>query len=99
MLRQRSRRYLFLYTVAPSIDAAGLKSFDFLSSSTELRDELEQITLYFREKMSSVCLDIKVFYHSIDSFMLYDTNLVQKMVAGLSNDVSNGTGIFLALVI
>ena len=37
LLRQRSRPYLFSNTVAPAIVAAGIKVFDILTASTELR--------------------------------------------------------------
>ena len=49
MLRQRSRPYLFSNTVAPSIVAASLKVLEMLSSTTHLRDKLEENTKYFRE--------------------------------------------------
>ena len=42
LLRQRSRPYLFSNTVAPPIVAASLKALELLSSSTELRDKLEE---------------------------------------------------------
>ncbi|MBT3495717.1 MAG: glycine C-acetyltransferase, partial [Candidatus Marinimicrobia bacterium] len=48
LLRQRSRPYLFSNTVAPSIVSAGIKAFELLSSSTKLRDKLENNTAYFR---------------------------------------------------
>ena len=50
MLRQRSRPYLFSNSLAPSIVGAAIKVFDILSSSTELRDKLEDNTAYFKEK-------------------------------------------------
>jgi len=50
LLRQRSRPYLFSNTVAPSIVSASLKVLEMLSSTTELRDRLEDNTKYFREK-------------------------------------------------
>src|SRR5712692_6370392 len=48
LLRQRSRPYLFSNTIAPPVVAASLKALDILSSSTELRDKLEENTKYFR---------------------------------------------------
>merc|ERR1711991_1147966 len=51
MLRQRSRPYLFSNSLAPSIAGAANKVFDILSSSTELRDKLEDNTNYFKEKI------------------------------------------------
>jgi glycine C-acetyltransferase len=53
MLRQRSRPYLFSNSLAPSIVGAGIKVFDLLSSTTELRDKLEENTNYFKERIKS----------------------------------------------
>ena len=72
LLRQRSRPYIFSNTVAPSIVAASLKVFDILSSSTKLRDKLEENTAYFRDKMTSAGFDIKQGEHPIVPIMLYD---------------------------
>jgi glycine C-acetyltransferase len=59
MLRQRSRPYLFSNSLAPSIVGASIKVFEILSSTTVLRDKLEQNTLYFKEKIRSAGFDIK----------------------------------------
>ncbi len=98
LLRQRSRPYLFSNTVAPSIVTAGIKAFDLLSSSTELRDKLEKNTLYFREKMSAVGFDIKEGDHPIVPIMLYDANLAQEMAAALLNEGIYVTGFFFPVV-
>ena len=86
MLRQRSRPYLFSNTVAPAIVGASLKVFDLLSSSTALRDKLEENTKYFREQMTSAGFDIKPGIHPIVPIMLYDAVLSQKMADGLLNE-------------
>ena len=77
MLRQRSRPYLFSNTVAPAIVGASLAVFDMLSGSTELRDKLEDNTIYFREKMTAAGFDIKPGTHPIVPIMLYDAKLSQ----------------------
>ena len=59
LLRQRSRPYLFSNTVAPPIVAASLKALEFLTSSTELRDKLEENTKYFRAALTERGLTIK----------------------------------------
>ena len=46
LLRQRSRPYLFSNTVAPAIVAVGAEALDMISSTTRLRDKLEQNTMY-----------------------------------------------------
>ena len=83
LLRQRSRPYLFSNTVAPNIVAASIKVFDILSSSTHLRDKLEENTKYFREKIKNAGFEIKEGIHPIVPIMLGDAVLAQKMAARL----------------
>lgn len=83
LLRQRSRPYLFSNTVAPSIVAASLKVLDLLSSTTDLRDKLEENTRYFREKIKEAGFEIKDGIHPIVPIMLGDAVLSQKMAAKL----------------
>ena len=98
LLRQRSRPYIFSNTVAPSIVAASLKVFDILSSSTKLRDKLEENTAYFREKMTSAGFDIKQGEHPIVPIMLYDAVLAQKMAADLLEESIYVIGFFFPVV-
>ncbi|MFN8330176.1 MAG: hypothetical protein U0T81_03000 [Saprospiraceae bacterium] len=56
MLRQRSRPYLFSNTLAPSIVGASICVLELLSSSTALRDKLENNTKYFRKAMTDAVL-------------------------------------------
>ena len=79
VLRQRSRPYLFSNTLAPAIAAAGIKVFQMISSTTALRDKLEQNTRYFREKISKVGFEILKGNHPIVPIMLYDSLLAQEM--------------------
>lgn len=79
LLRQRSRPYLFSNTVAPAIVAAGTKVFKMLSSTTALRDKLEDNTKYFRKKISKVGFKILDGEHPIVPIMLYDSLLAQEM--------------------
>ncbi len=83
MLRQRSRPYLFSNTVAPVIAAATLKAIELLTTSTELRDRLEENTKYFREKITALGFEIKPGSHPIVPIMLGDAKLAQKMAARL----------------
>ena len=83
LLRQRSRPYLFSNTVAPSIVAASLKVLEMLSSTTHLRDKLEENTKYFRDGIKKAGLDIKDGVHPIVPIMLGDAVLAQKMAARL----------------
>ncbi|WP_026953756.1 glycine C-acetyltransferase [Algoriphagus vanfongensis] len=83
LLRQRSRPYLFSNTLAPSITGASIAVFDLLTETTELRDKLEENTLYFREKMTAAGFDIKPGTHPIVPVMLYDAVLSQQMAEKL----------------
>jgi glycine C-acetyltransferase len=69
MLRQRARPYIFSNALAPSIVAAGMTVFEMLSETTELRDELEANTRYFRQKMTEAGFDIKPGVHPIVPIM------------------------------
>src|SRR5664280_177741 len=81
LLRQRSRPYLFSNTVAPSIVAGSIKVLEMLSSTTHLRDKLEENTKYFREKIKIAGLSIKEGVHPIVPIMLGDAALAQKVAA------------------
>ena len=83
LLRQRSRPYLFSNTVAPSIVVASLKVLKMLSSTTELRDRLEENTKYFREKISEAGFEIKEGKHPIVPIMMGDAVLAQNMASKL----------------
>jgi glycine C-acetyltransferase len=83
LLRQRSRPYLFSNTVAPNIVAASLKVFEMLSSTTHLRDKLEENTKYFREKIKVAGFNIKEGVHPIVPIMLGDAVLAQTMASKL----------------
>ena len=78
LLRQRSRPYLFSNTVAPTIAAASIKCLELLSRSTELRDQLEDNTRFFREGLTQAGLTIKPGTHPIVPVMLGDAALSQK---------------------
>ncbi|MFA0961503.1 glycine C-acetyltransferase [Roseivirga sp. BDSF3-8] len=83
ILRQRSRPYLFSNTLAPAITGASIAVLDMLSETTELRDKLEENTLYFREKMTEAGFDIKPGVHPIVPVMLYDAKLSQEFAEKL----------------
>ena len=83
LLRQRSRPYLFSNTLAPAIVGASIAVFDLLSGTTELRDRVEDNTLYFREQMTAAGFDIKPGTHAIVPIMLYEAQLAQDFAARL----------------
>lgn len=83
LLRQRSRPYLFSNTLAPSIAGASLKVLEMLSSSTELRDNLEANTRYFREAMTAHGFPIAAGEHPIVPIMLADAALAGKVAEAM----------------
>ncbi|MTI86902.1 MAG: glycine C-acetyltransferase [Balneolaceae bacterium] len=78
MLRQKSRPYLFSNTLAPSIAGASIEVLNLLNETTELRDKLEENTIYFRKGMTEAGFDIKEGSHPIVPIMLYEAQLAQK---------------------
>ncbi len=98
MLRQRSRPYLFSNTVAPAICAASIKVLDMLSSSTELRDHLEDNTRYFRNGMQAAGFAVNAGEHPIVPVMLGDAVLAQKMSQKLLERGIYAIGFFFPVV-
>ena len=98
LLRQRSRPYLFSNSLAPSIVGASIKVFDLLSSTTELRDTLEENTLYFKEHIKAAGFDIKPGDSPIVPIMLYDAALSQKFANRLLEEGVYAVGFFYPVV-
>ena len=98
MLRQRSRPYLFSNTAAPAIVGASIAVLDMLSSTTDLRDQLEANTKYFREKMTAAGFDIKPGDHPIVPIMLYDAVVAQQFAAALLEEGIYVIGFFFPVV-
>jgi glycine C-acetyltransferase len=98
MLRQRSRPYLFSNTLAPSIVGASIAVMDLLSETTELRDQLEANTKYFRTKMTEAGFDIKPGDHPIVPIMLYDAVVAQNFAAKLLEEGIYVIGFFFPVV-
>jgi len=82
-LRQKSRPYLFSNSLAPAIVGATIAVIDMISETTELRDKLEENTIYFRERMSKLGFDIKHGVHPIVAVMLYDEKTAHNMADAL----------------
>jgi glycine C-acetyltransferase len=72
MLRQRSRPYLFSNSLAPSIAAAAIATFDLLESSADLLRQLQENTSYFRSEMVSHGFEIPPSDHPIVPIMIGD---------------------------
>jgi glycine C-acetyltransferase len=98
MLRQRSRPYLFSNTVAPAICVASIKVLDMLSTSTALRDQLQENTHYFRKGMQAAGFDVDEGDHPIVPVMLGDAVLAQKMSQKLLERGVYAIGFFFPVV-
>ncbi|MBU3659534.1 MAG: glycine C-acetyltransferase [Flavobacteriales bacterium] len=98
LLRQRSRPYLFSNSLAPAIVGASLKVFELLSSTTELRDKLEENTLFFKENIKAAGFDIKPGDSPIVPIMLYDAALSQKFANRLLEEGVYAVGFFYPVV-
>ncbi len=75
LLRQRSRPYLFSNTVAPPVVAGAVRALELLEASTQLRDQLEDNTRFFRTGLAEKGLDIGPGEHPVVPLMLYDANV------------------------
>ena len=98
MLRQKSRPYLFSNSLAPSIVGAANKVFEILSVTTELRDQLEENTRYFKEAIIEAGFDIVPGDSPIVPIMLYDAALSQKFADRLLDEGVYAIGFFYPVV-
>ncbi|SFH59322.1 glycine C-acetyltransferase [Planctomicrobium piriforme] len=78
-LRQRSRPYLFSNSLAPPIVAAALTALDLVKQQPELRKQLWENTVYFREQINRLGLKVLPGEHPIVPVMLGDAVLAGKM--------------------
>ena len=81
LLRQRSRPYLFSNTLAPSICATAIRTFDLLTESTDNLDKLTENTRYFRARLKEEGFDVPEGVHPIVPVMLYDAKTAQEFAA------------------
>jgi len=98
LLRQRSRPYLFSNTLPPPLVAASIKVFEMLSSSTALRDKVNDNALYFRKRMGEAGFDIKPGTHPIAPVMLGDAKLAQEFAKQLLDEGIYVIGFFFPVV-
>jgi len=80
LLRQRARPYLFSNSLPPALVGATLHTFELLTTSTKLRDQLEVNTTRFRQGMKKA--GFKVMgndAHPICPVMLGDARLASQM--------------------
>lgn len=98
ILRQKSRPYLFSNSLAPAIVGASLKVLDILSSTTELRDQLEWNTNYFKDGIRRIGLDFVDGDSAIVPVMLYDAKVSQTMANKLLEEGIYVIGFFYPVV-
>ncbi len=98
LLRQRSRPYLFSNTLPPPLVAASIMVFDMLSSSSALRDKVNDNALYFRKRMTDAGFDIRPGTHPIAPVMLYDAKLAQQFASELLDEGIYVIGFFFPVV-
>ena len=98
LLRQRSRPYLFSNSLSPAIVGASNKVFEILSSTTELRDRLEENTAYFKKAIVEAGFDIKPGNSPIVPIMLYDAALSQTFANKLLEEGVYAVGFFYPVV-
>lgn len=79
LLRQRSRPYLFSNTLAPSVAAGSLRVLRMLANSTFLRDRLMSNTVYYRQGLERIGLEIRGDGHPIVPVMVGDAELSQRI--------------------
>ena len=98
LLRQRSRPYLFSNTLPPPLVAASIKVFEMLTSSTALRDKVNDNALYFRRRMTEAGFEIRPGTHPIAPVMLYDAKLAQAFAKELLDEGIYVIGFFYPVV-
>jgi len=98
LLRQRSRPYLFSNSLAPALVGASIKVFDLISNDTQLRDQLENNTNYFKKGMKNAGFEIVEGDSAIVPVMLYDAKLSQTMANLLLDEGIYVIGFFYPVV-
>jgi glycine C-acetyltransferase len=103
LLRQRSRPYLFSNSLAPAVVGATIRALELLEASTELRDRLEQNTLFFRERMTAAGFEIRTGVHPIVPIMFSrftpdDAPLAQRFARALLDEGIYVKGFFFPVV-
>jgi glycine C-acetyltransferase len=79
LLRQRSRPYLFSNSLPPAVVAASIESLKILQNSNELPERLRANTAFFRERMTTLGLDILPGDHPIVPVMIGDAARAGRM--------------------
>jgi len=86
LLRQRSRPYLFSNSLAPVVASTSIAVIAMLSESTELRDRLEENTMFFRQAITAAGFEVKPGIHPIVPIMLYEEGRAIEMARRLLDE-------------
>ncbi|MBF0313756.1 MAG: glycine C-acetyltransferase [Oligoflexia bacterium] len=98
LLKQRARPYLFSNTLMPAVVNATIRVIDLLSSSTERKDKLEELTTYWRSSLQKAGFELKPGNTPIIPIMLYDAKLAQAFSQELFNEGIYAVGFFYPVV-
>ncbi len=98
LLKQRARPYLFSNALMPAVVTATLKGLELITESTERRDKLETLTLFWRKGLSEAGFDLKPGNTPIVPVMLYDAKLAQEMSRRLYDEGVFAVGFFYPVV-
>ncbi|MDY0067348.1 MAG: aminotransferase class I/II-fold pyridoxal phosphate-dependent enzyme, partial [Steroidobacteraceae bacterium] len=82
-LRQRSRPYLFSNSIPPFIAAASVRVLDLLEADDQLRSNLHDNAVFFRERMTAAGFDLVPGEHPIIPVMLGDAQLAAQFAEKL----------------
>ena len=72
-LRQKSRPYLFSNTLPPAVIMGSLAAFDLLEKDPAIIGRLRENTMYFRQKVASLGLNVREGIHPIVPIIIGDT--------------------------
>jgi len=98
LCRQKARPYLFSNSLSPVIVSATIEVIDLLSSSTALRDKLEDNTRYFRERITAAGLNVREGVTPIVPVMLYNARLANDMARDMYAEGIYVIGFFFPVV-
>ncbi len=98
MCRQRARPYLFSNTIAPVIVYAANKVMDLISGNSDLRDKLEENTIFWRKSLADAGFIIKEGETPIVPIMLFNAKLSQDFARDLYNEGIYAVGFFFPVV-
>jgi glycine C-acetyltransferase len=83
LLRQRSRPYLFSNSLAPPIVGGSLKALELVEQQPQLRQQLTDNTLHFREQLERLGFSLLPGEHPIVPVMLGDARLAGQFADGM----------------